>query len=146
MAVFLILSLVVVPASFAEKGMRGKMGDGMGPGDPYARTYNPASVETLNGEVVEVDKMTPKGRRGEGIHLDFKTEAETITVHLGPAWFLEKKGMNIEKSDQLEIKGSRVALDGNPTLIAAEIKKEGNTLTLRDANGIPFWSARREGS
>jgi hypothetical protein len=41
------------------------------------------------------------------------------------------------------VKGSRVTLAGKPALIAAEIKKGDTTLTLRDDNGFPAWSAMR---
>jgi len=43
----------------------------------------------------------------------------------------------------VEVKGSRVTFDGKPVIIAAELKKDNNVLTLRDSSGIPAWSGWR---
>jgi len=72
-----------------------------------------------------------------------KTDKETISVHLGPAWYMDNQDVQIAVGDKVEVKGSRVTLDGKPTLIAAEVKKGDEVLTLRDANGFPAWSGWR---
>ncbi|MEW6659784.1 MAG: hypothetical protein AB1424_14090 [Thermodesulfobacteriota bacterium] len=57
-----ILALILAAtAAWAQPGMgpgRGQ-GRGGGAGDPYSRMYDPKTVETLGGEVVQVDKFTP---------------------------------------------------------------------------------------
>jgi hypothetical protein len=78
-----------------------------------------------------------------GIHLLLKTEKETIPVHLGPDWFIERQDTKIEKGDRIEIKGSRVTLGGKPAIIAAELKKGESVLILRDSAGVPVWSGWR---
>lgn len=40
----------------------------------------------------------------------------------------------------MEVTGSRVTFDGKPAIIAAEVKKGGETLKLRDEKGRPVWS------
>jgi hypothetical protein len=45
----------------------------------------------------------------------------------------------------VEVTGSRVTFDGKPALIAAEIKKGNEALTLRDASEYPVWSGWRQG-
>jgi len=37
----------------------------------------------------------------------------------------------------------RVAFDGKPAIIAAEVKKGDSTLVLRDSAGIPPWAGWR---
>jgi hypothetical protein len=109
----------------------------------YQRMYNPATVETLSGEVVSVEKITPKKGMQSGIHLILKTSKETIPVHLGPAWFIERLDAKIEKGDKVEVKGSRVTVSGKPAIIAAEVKKGESVLVLRDSAGVPVWSGWR---
>ena len=78
-----------------------------------------------------------------GVHLELKTDKETVSVHLGPGWFIENQDITIEPKDKVEIKGSRVTFDGKPAIIAAEVKKGDEVLKLRDQNGIPFWAGWR---
>jgi hypothetical protein len=47
------------------------------------RNYNPKTVETIQGNVLSVEKTPSKGR-GHGVHLTLQMEKETISVHLGP--------------------------------------------------------------
>jgi predicted Abi (CAAX) family protease len=72
-----------------------------------------------------------------------KTEKETISVHLGPGWYIENQDVKIEPKDKVEIKGSRITFQGKPALIAAEVKKGDKTLELRNESGFPVWSGWR---
>ncbi len=104
--------------------------------------YNPKTVETLGGEVVSVDKFTPGRRMSYGVHFTLKTEKETIPVHLGPSWYMEKQALTIAPGDKVEVTGSRITYQGQPTIIAAEVKKGGQVLKLRDAAGVPAWAGQ----
>lgn len=135
--------LFIVSVAFAQpwKGYRGSGGWGMG--TQYQRMYNPATVETISGTVESVDKVTPMKGMHYGIHLLLKTDKETIPVHLGPGWYIERLDTKIEKGDKIEVKGSRITFQGKPAIIASEVKKGDNILRLRDDNGIPAWSGWR---
>jgi hypothetical protein len=109
----------------------------------YQRMYNPATVETVSGTVENIDKVTPMKGMHSGIHVLLKTDKETISVHLGPDWYIERLDTKIEKGDAIEVKGSRVSFSGKPAMIAAEIKKGENVLVLRDNAGIPAWAGWR---
>jgi hypothetical protein len=116
---------------------------GMGPGGG-GRMYNPQTVETLTGNVVSVESIPGKGGgRSYGVHLTLKTDKETIPVHLGPSWYIDKQNIKIEPKDKVEVTGSRVSFEGKPTIIAAEVKKGDKVLKLRDQAGIPMWAGRR---
>lgn len=139
------VSAVLVSTTFAGpwKGWRGS--GGWGKGGSYQQTYNPATIETLSGEVVGIEEFTPmKGMQG-GIHLLLKTDTETVSVHLGPAWYIEKLDSQIEPGDTVDVRGSRITFQGNPAVIAAELKKGDAVLPLRDERGIPVWSGWRRG-
>lgn len=104
------------------------------------RNYDPKTVETIEGKVLSVEKTTPPKNRGYGVHLTLQTNKETISVHLGPAWYLEKQTPQIEANDTVSVTGSRVTVDGKPAIIAAQVKKGNDILKLRGDNGAPAWS------
>jgi hypothetical protein len=140
-----LLGLILTNGVWAQPGMGpgGGQGRGWGAGDPYSRMYNPKTVETLAGEVVSVEKFTPGKRMSYGVHFTLKTEKETIPVHLGPSWYVEKQAVTIAQGDKAEVTGSRITYQGQPAIIAAEVKKDGQVLKLRDANGVPAWAGQR---
>lgn len=138
----LIHSLVFSSDASAQGRGMGR-GGGWGPGSSYERLYNPQTVETVSGVVVSVNRFTPIRGMSYGIHAVVKTEKETLSVHLGPAWFIDNQESKIKAGDKVEIKGSRITYEGKPAIIAAEVKKGDETLTLRDAGGIPAWSGWR---
>lgn len=143
-SVVIVVSLVLTVSTALAgpwKGWRGSGGWGMG--SQYDRMYNPATVETLSGAVEVVDKVTPMKGMNSGVHVMLKTDKETISVHLGPEWFVERLDTKIQKGDKIEVKGSRVTFAGKPAIIAAEVKKDDNTLVLRDSAGIPAWAGWR---
>jgi len=142
MIVVLLLAIVSIAFATTWKGWRGSGGWGMGSG--YQRLYNPATVETVSGTVESVDKVTPMKGMHAGIHLLIKTGKETVDVHLGPEWYVERLDTKIRKGDQVEVKGSQVTISGKTALIAAELKKGDDVLVLRDSSGVPAWAGWRK--
>jgi hypothetical protein len=143
MAVMTVLGFAFSTEALAQRGMTWKGSGGWGSGTPYGRMYNPQAVETISGEVVSVDKITPMKGMNYGVHLTLKTDKETISVHLGPGWYIENQDVKIVPGDKIEVKGSRISFEGKPALIAAEVKKGDAVLVLRDAGGFPVWSGWR---
>lgn len=142
--------LLLATASSAQQGepwrWRGGEGGGWGPGGHYGRMYNPQTVETISGEVVKVERMTPRRGMSGGVHVLVQTATETIPVHLGPRWFLENQDLALAPKEQVEVRGSRITFNGKPAIIAAEVRKGEHVLKLRDDQGIPAWSGwRRRG-
>lgn len=119
----------------------GAQGKGMG------RVYDPKTVETVAGEVTEVQRVpSPGGGRSHGVHLVMRTDdVAKLTVHLGPAWYVDRQDVKIAVHDRVEVKGSRVTIDGQPVIVAAEVKKGDQTLVLRDADGVPAWGGAGRG-
>ncbi len=139
----LLTALFMVVCATTVLAAPGKGSGGWGMGGNYQRMYNPATVETVTGEVISVDRITPMKGMGAGIHLQLKTDKENVSVHLGPAWFIERLDARIEKGDNIEVKGSRVTVADKPAIIAAEVKKGDALLKLRDDAGIPAWAGWR---
>lgn len=139
-----VLSLIFVTAPWAQRGM-GPGRDqerGWGTGGAYGRIYNPQTIETLSGEVVSLDKFIPDRGMSYGVHLTVKTDKETIPVHLGPSWYLDKQDIKIVPKDQVQVTGSRVTFEEKPAIIAAEVKKGDKVLKLWDRAGVPVWAGQ----
>jgi hypothetical protein len=139
----MIVTICILTASLAIAGpgrWEGRGSGGWGMGTPYQGAYNPATLETISGEVIGIEKTVPMRRMNEGLALVVKTEKETVLIHLGPTWYLERLDAKIVKGDKVEIKGARTTLAGKPIILAAEVKKGDNVLVLRDASGVPVWA------
>ena len=67
------------------------------------RNYDPKTVETVQGKVLSTEKTQQRGR---GVHLMLQTDEETIAVHLGPAWYIDKQTPKIETNDTITVTGS----------------------------------------
>lgn len=140
-----ILAVAVLGLFFTGESFGGtavKSGYGWAAESRYNRLYDPNTVETYSGVVVSVQKIVPMSGMSGGVHFILKSGKETIRVHLGPAWFLEKKGVRVEPGDRVTVRGSRIIFKGEPALITAEIKKGEKVWRLRYKNGIPLWSRR----
>jgi hypothetical protein len=115
--------------------------NGVRAGSYQGHGYDVATVETLRGAVVGVERID-RGPQMSGVHALIKTDTETIPVHLGPQWFVEQHEP-LAAGDVVEVTGSRVTVDGKPALIAAEVRKGDVSLKLRDPDGFPVWSGWR---
>jgi hypothetical protein len=103
------------------------------------RDYDLNTVKTVWGKVLSIEKTAPPKRRSDWVDLILQTGQETIAVHLGPAWFMDKQTPRIEANDIIMVTGSRVTVNGNLGITAADIKKGNEVLKLRENNGIPVW-------
>ena len=110
------------------------------------RLYDPATVETVKGRVERVDIENSDGKGHSEAHLILRTNQETISVSLGPAWYYERQALKIEAGDQVEIKGSRLTRNEKRAIIAAEVRKGEEILVLRDSTGRPGWAGWRAGN
>lgn len=112
---------------------------GMGRGP---MNYDPSTEITISGSVDEVQQMAARGRGMGGIHLTVDTATGKLPVHVGPAAFVSSKNVTFAKGDVLTVVGSKVTMGGQEVVLAREITKGDQVLTLRDAKGFPLWSGR----
>lgn len=143
---FIVISVIVlVSAANLIMGQRIEIrgAGGWGMENEYSRMYDPKTIETINGEVESIGAIKPKSGMSCGVCLKIKNGKEIVPVHLGPEWFIENQDVAIEPLDDVEVKGSKITLDGEPALIAAEIKKGEKMMILRDNKGFPRWSCWR---
>jgi DNA/RNA endonuclease YhcR with UshA esterase domain len=103
------------------------------------RNYDPKTEVTVKGTVEDVQEIA--GRNGRtGTHLLLKTDSGTLPVHVGPSAYILKNQFSFSKGDEISVLGSKVTIAGKETLLAREITKDGKTLVLRNAQGIPEWA------
>ena len=140
-----IAALLAAVSSNAQPGpgMMWRGSGGWGPGTPYNKMYDPKTVETISGEIISVDRITPNKGMAGGVYMNVKTDKETISVHLGPSFYIENQDVKLQAKDKVEVKGSRITFGGKPAIIAAEVKKGDEVLKLRDDTGFPVWSGWR---
>ena len=114
-----------------------------GTGAQGSLVYNPQTVITVQGQVEDLGSYGMQGWRvapGMDIQgLVLKTSKGNITINLGPPWYVSKQGFALRKGDTLEVTGSKVTKDGKTVLLAAEVKKNGHTLKVRDEKGAPLF-------
>lgn len=116
----------------------GHMG-GWETGSNYSGRYNLNTVETIRGTVISFDSFAPMSGMSQGGQLLVRSGNETVSVHLGPAWYLDNQGFQVAPETNVEVTGSRIDFAGSPTIMAAEVQHGNQTLPLRDINGIPVW-------
>ena len=138
---------ILILAALVFVGLAPADGAQSGRGRGQGGNYDPATETTMSGQVSAVDNVIPQGSSGRrglgGLHLTLKTSGESIVVHLGPAAFVKEKSFTVAVGDRVDVTGSRISLEGDSVLLAREIKKGAQTLTLRDTSGRPLWSGGR---
>ncbi|MFZ5452156.1 MAG: DNA-binding protein [Thermodesulfobacteriota bacterium] len=130
-----ILSLLLATYAWAQPAGPGA-GQGMKRRGGMGLQYDPNKLETVKGEVIQVQKGT---RRSKGVHLEVKTDKETLIAILGPASFLEQQKMDLAVGDKVEITGSRIERPQKAIILAGEVKKGDQAVKLRDEKGMPLW-------
>ena len=105
--------------------------------------YDPKAVETITGEVTNVDRISPaKGMSGWSSHECEDRQGNDLGSS-GSEWYIENQDVKMRSQRQGRGEGSRITFDGKPAMIAAEVKKGEEVLKLRDDNGFPVWSGWR---
>ncbi|MBK9228152.1 MAG: DNA-binding protein [Ignavibacteria bacterium] len=117
--------------------------NGWGPGSSYNSMYDTKTVETISGSVISVQQILPDKNMSSGIHLLLVTENGSVSVHLGPAWYIDNQDTQIRNGDNVLITGSKVTYNGDQVIIAREVTKGDQVLKLREDNGYPLWSGWR---
>jgi hypothetical protein len=116
-------------------------------GWPMGQMYNPKTVETLDGKIESLEKVTA-GRMDvpARVLLKLKTDKETVTVYLGPDWYLEKQKAKLAPGDFVQVKGSRITMDNTPVILPNKITKGSDVLEFWDEQGMPRWRGQGSGA
>ncbi|HNP27781.1 MAG TPA: PRC-barrel domain-containing protein [Nitrospirales bacterium] len=109
------------------------------------KDFNPATVETLQGTVENVDNdLFESGVTATDsvIVLDMKTSSGTERVRVAPDNYLKEQGVEVKEGDNVEVTGSRIMKEGESLIIASKIvlKRNGKVLAVRQDDGSPNWN------
>jgi len=133
---FSILGLAMVGAAWGQTGSRD------GPGGGSSSLYDPQTVTTISGVVVSLTPPQAEAGLPYLAYLTLRTETGKIKVFLGPSLYVDKLPVQIKVLDKIQVTGSKVTWEGKPVILAAEVKKAGQIMKLREPDGTPAWSGR----
>jgi len=100
--------------------------------------YDAATETKLKGAVEELKYLPSTGGK-PAAYLLIKSGQDTIQVFLCPKSFLDDMGTSFKPADQVEVTGSKVKQDGADLILAREVTKGDDVLTLRFKDGKPAW-------
>jgi hypothetical protein len=116
-------------------------------GWPMGRMYNPKTVETLDGKIESLETVTASRMDIPArVLLKLKTSKETVTVYLGPKWYLEKQQEKLSPGDYIQVKGSRITMDNQPVILPNTVTKGSVVMQFWDEQGSPMWRGQGMGA
>ena len=109
--------------------------------EPFKKIFDSKTIKTISGQVIKVDQV-PEPGFGVEIRLTvYSDQKEVLPVYLGPAFYIigSELSKNFKIGDQVIVNGSQATRDGEPFMIAMNVKRGNEVLQLRDKNGNPEW-------
>jgi outer membrane receptor for ferrienterochelin and colicins len=104
------------------------------------------ALETVRGTVIGVERApAPGGAPHDAVRLVVATAAETLTVALGPDWYVDAQGWAPAVGELVDITGRHVNDDRGVALEAVAVRAGDRQLVLRSADGVPSWAGRGDG-
>lgn len=141
------LVLLLAPLTGQAQGrFRWEGSGGWSQSGDFARRFDTNTIVTVQGTVKRLETFTPGRRMSAGVRAVIQAGADSVTVHLGPRWFVERQDIQIMPKDEVVVTGSRVSYADGPVVVATVIVRGDQTLQLRDAAGIPLWSGGPTGT
>lgn len=109
--------------------------------------FNPATVESLEGTVENVDHdMLESGvaMTDSLVVVDVKTAAGTERVRIAPDNYLKEHHIEIKEGDRVKITGSRIHRDGENLIMASQVTliRNGKVVAVRQDDGTPRWNMK----
>lgn len=102
--------------------------------------YNRGTETTLDGTIEDIRVYSRPGAEAT-THATLRTQDGAMTVLLGPLQFINERGVALQDGDRVRVTGSRVEFEGQDTLIARQIVKDGNSVLMRNEAGQPLWGS-----
>ena len=97
---------------------------------------------TVKGTVAEItNSLGVTGRMR--IYLTLQSDSAAFQVHVGPASYVSAQRFTFARGDTIEVTGWNSKKDHEEIILARQITKHGQVLTLRDPRGSPLWAQRR---
>jgi DNA/RNA endonuclease YhcR with UshA esterase domain len=107
---------------------------GVSAGTVPAPKYDKSSEVKIKGVIDEV-----RTAADNTVHLTLKNDKGSLDVLVAPENFLKEMEITFAKGDAIEVLGSQLTVDGNALLLAREVTRNGDVMTMRDDHGKPVW-------
>ncbi len=136
---FALFSLMIFPTLLSQSKP-----DGWEDGSKFNKLFDTSTVDTVLGEVVQVDNISPLKGMEIGVRVLVKIKNVIIPIFIAPYWFAKHLNITIRPLDQIEVTGSFVRLDGKAIILASRVVCNGIILQLRNDKGLPIWECMRQ--
>ena len=113
---------------------------------PITQAPKRAEPAKVTGQVESLAAQPGRGGRMMVQTAVLKTRDGSLTVHLGPIFYVRQQQFPLKVGDTWEVTGFMTTLDQKPVLVAQEIKSGGHVLKLRDQGGQPLWRGMGQGT
>jgi hypothetical protein len=117
-----VAALIVLPAFIAAHAQT------------PALIYDKSSEVRITGIVDEVNIAAD-----HNVHLTLNNGKSLLDVMLAPEKFLKEMEITFAKGDTIEVLGSQLKLENAVMLLAREVNRNGDVMTMRDDQGKPVW-------
>lgn len=109
---------------------------------PYNKLYKASEMDSFKGTVVDIKEVVPLPGMSPGLALEVsEAKGETITVHLCPASFENKKSIRIKKGDKVKVSGVWAEINKKDVFMGSKVTKGDYSLKVRlTKDGTPFWT------
>ena len=101
-------------------------------------SYDAATEAKVKGIVEELKLDPPTGGKPVA-YLVIKNGEDKVRIFLCPKTFLDEMGVSFVTGDSVQVTGSKVKQGGADVILAREVTKSGDTVTLRFTDGKPAW-------
>lgn len=99
-----------------------------------APKYDKSNEVKIKGVIDEV-----KVAADNTVHITLKNDKGSLDVLVAPENFLKEMEITFAKGDTIEVLGSQLTVDGSALLLAREVTRNGDVMTMRDDHGKPVW-------
>lgn len=113
------------------------------PGAAYMLTFDTQTVQAAEGRVTRIHSVPSPQVWLSGVQVVVQTAQGELHVLLGPTWFIDNQELHLAVGDTVHVVGSRVRPHGVDAMVAMEVKRGDDVLTLRGPDGLPVWVAWR---
>ena len=137
-AIIVLIVLLLFALMWAPAAALGQHGQGIQDSTHHA-AYDVNTVVTLAGKISRIDQLPGRMQGMVGVHAILENETEAVEVHLGPYMYLSKQTLQLKEGEGVEVTGSRIMHEGEPALLAREVRRGNEVLILRDEEGRPAW-------
>ncbi len=106
--------------------------------------YNPDAAVKIYGELIGINRTSSAQGQESYIQMILGTDRGEVPVLLGPDWYVQDGLYQLQRGDDIEVRGSEIYRHGRVMIIAKEVYSNKYELRLRDDNGFPLWSGWRK--